>query len=135
VELLAYKYPGAEEVRDTMYQWHVEIRNGLELLLGSQQSTHIRIDLYGGPPDASTHIRIETIDNVSGDRVTWTSPEACSRGGRVDASYNANTYEYSIFEREHTLRIYDDTGTMIGTWTGVFTKEFMEDEETEQFSF
>ena len=135
VELLAYKYPGAEEVRDTMYQWHVEIRNGLELLLGSQQSTHIRIDLYGGPPDASTHIRIETIDNVSGDRVSWTSPEACSRGGHVDASYNANTYEYSIFEREHTLRVYDDTGTMIGTWTGVFTKEFMEDEDDETLPF
>lgn len=134
-ELLAYKYPGAEEVRDTMYQWHVEIRNGLEILLGSQQSSHIRVDLYGGPPDASTRIRIETTDNVSGDRISWTSPEACSRGGHVDASYNANTYEYSIFEREHTLRVYDDTGTMIGTWTGVFTKEFMEDEDDETVPF
>ena len=47
-----------------------------------------------------------------------------SRGGCVDASYNVNTFEYSIFEREYTVNAYSDDGKLIGSWTGVFTKEF-----------
>ena len=117
-------YPGAQDVKNTMYQWHVDIRNEINLLMCSQQSTHIRVYLYGGPPDASTRIRLETIDNVTGERSSWTSPEACSRGGYVDASYNVNTYEFSIFEREHTVNAYSEDGKQIGSWTGVFTKEF-----------
>jgi hypothetical protein len=117
-------YPGAQDVKNTMYQWHVVMKNEISLLMGSQQSTHIRVYLYGGPPEASTRIRLETIDNVTGDRSSWTSPEACSRGGYVDASYNVNTFEFSIFEREHTVNAYSDDGKLIGSWTGVFTKEF-----------
>ena len=123
-ELVNVGYPGAQDVKNTMYQWHVVIKNEISLLMGSQQSTHIRVYLYGGPPDASTRIRLETIDNVTGDRSSWTSPEACSRGGCVDASYNVNTFEYSIFEREYTVNAYSDDGKLIGSWTGVFTKEF-----------
>ena len=108
-----------------MYTWHVEILNGLSLLVGSQQSSHIRVNLFGGAPGASTHIRLETTDNVTGDRSSWTSSEAVARGGHVDASYNVNSYEFSIFEREHTIKVYADDGQLIGTWTGVFTKEFM----------
>ena len=124
-ELTAAGYPGSQEVRDTMYTWHVEILNGLSLLVGSQQSSHIRVNLFGGAPGASTHIRLETTDNVTGDRSSWTSSEAVARGGHVDASYNVNSYEFSIFEREHTIKVYADDGQLIGTWTGVFTKEFM----------
>ena len=123
-ELADAAYPGAQDVKNTMYQWHVVIKNEISLLMGSQQSTHIRVYLYGGPPDASTRIRLETIDNVTGDRSSWTSPEACSRGGYVDASYNVNSFEFSIFEREHTVNVYSDDGKKIGSWTGVFTKEF-----------
>ena len=123
-ELVDAGYPGAQDVKNTMYQWHVDIRNEINLLMGSQQSTHIRVYLYGGPPDASTRIRLETIDNVTGERSSWTSPEACSRGGYVDASYNVNTYEFSIFEREHTVNAYSEDGKQIGSWTGVFTKDF-----------
>ena len=118
-------YPGSKDVRDTMYTWHVEILNGISLLAGSQQSSHIRVNLFGGAPGASTHLRLETIDNVDGSSTSWTSPEAVSRGGHVDASYNVNTFEYSIFEREHTVKVYSDDGQLIGTWTGVFSKEFM----------
>lgn len=126
-ELTALGYPGADKVRSTMYTWHVEITNGLDLLMGSQQSSHIRVFLYGGDPDASTHIRLVTTDNVNGETVSWTSPETCSNGGHVDASYNANTFEYSIFEREHTIKAYADDGSLLGSWTGVFTKDFMQD--------
>ena len=124
-ELTAAGYPGSKDVRDTMYTWHVEILNGISLLAGSQQSSHIRVNLFGGAPGASTHLRLETIDNVDGSSTSWTSPEAVSRGGHVDASYNVNTFEYSIFEREHTVKVYSDDGQLIGTWTGVFSKEFM----------
>ncbi|MDO5475968.1 MAG: serine/threonine-protein kinase, partial [Eubacteriales bacterium] len=123
-ELTAAGYPGAQAVREVIYQWHVEILNGLDLLMGSQQSSHIQVNLYGGRPDASTHIRLETTDNVDGSRTSWTSSEAISRGGHVDASYNANTYEFSIFEREHTIRAYADDGQLLGSWTGIFTKDF-----------
>ena len=121
-ELTAREYPGADKVRSTIYTWHVEITNGLELLMGSQQSSHIRVFLYGGDPDASTHIRLVTTDNVNGETVSWTSPEACSNGGHVDASYNANTFEFSIFEREHTIKAYADDGSLLGSWTGVLPK-------------
>ena len=123
-ELVDAGYPGAQDVQKAMYQWHVEIKNELSLLMGSQQSTHIRVYLYGGLPDASTRIRLETIDNVTGERASWTSPEACSRGSYVDASYNVNTFEFSIFEREHTVNAYSDDGKLIGSWTGVFKKDF-----------
>ena len=123
-ELAGAGYPGAQDVKDTMYQWHVEIKNEISLLVGSQQSAHIRVYLYGGPPDASTRIKFETIDNVTGERSSWTSAEAVSRGGYADASYNVNTYEYSIFEREYTVNVYSDDGKKIGSWTGIFTKEF-----------
>ena len=123
-ELISDGYPGAQSVKETIYQWHVKIKNGLSLLMGSQQSSHIRVDLYGGAPGASTHIRLVTTDNVDGSRTSWTSPETCTRGGHVDASYNANTFEYSIFEREHTIEAYSDDGQLIGSWTGIFTKDF-----------
>lgn len=123
-ELADAGYPGAQDVKNTMYQWHVEIKNEINLLMGSQQSAHIRVYLYGGPPNGSTRIRFETIDNVTGERSSWTSQEAISRGGYADASYNVNTFEYSIFEREHTVNVYSDDGKKIGSWTGVFTKEF-----------
>ena len=123
-ELADAGYPGAQDVKNTMYQWHVEIKNEINLLMGSQQSTHIRVYLYGGPPDASTRIRLETIDNVTGESSSWTSQEAISRGAYVDASYNVNTFEFSIFEREHTVNVYSDDGKKIGSWTGVFTREF-----------
>ena len=124
-DLTAAGYPGSQDLRDTMYTWHVEILNGLSLLVGSQQSSHIRVNLFGGAPGASTHIRLETTDNVTGDRSSWISSEAVSRGGHVDASYNVNTYEYSIFEREYTVKVYTDDGQLIGTWTGVFSKDFL----------
>ena len=127
-ELLEAGYPGAEEVRNTMYQWRAETRNELNYLIGSQQSTHIRVYLYGGPPEASTRIKIVTTDNVTGEEASWRSPETCSRGGCVDATYNVDSFDYSIFEREHTLNAYSDDGNLIGTWTGIFTKDFFSDE-------
>ena len=121
-------YPGAQDVMNTMYQWHVDIRNEVNLIIGSQQSVHIRVYLYGGPPDASTCIKFETIDSVTGDRASWTSPEPTSRGGYEDAMYNIDTFEYSLFEREYTVNIYSDDGKLIGTWTGIFTKDFTIDD-------
>ena len=100
----------------------------MNYLIGSQQSTHIRVYLYGGPPEASTHIKIVTTDNVTGEEASWRSPETCSRGGCVDATYNVDSFDYSIFEREHTLNAYSDDGNLIGTWTGIFTKDFFSDE-------
>lgn len=123
-ELVAAGYPGAQDVQNTMYQWHAEIKNEVSLIVGSQQSVHIRAYLYGGRPDASTHIRFETIDNVTGAKSSWTSPETTSRDGHDDAGYSINTFEYSLFEREHTVNVYSDDGKMIGTWTGIFSKEF-----------
>lgn len=96
----------------------------MNYLIGSQQSTHIRVYLYGGPPEASTRIKIVTTDNITGEEASWRSPETCSRGGYVDATYNVNSFDYSIFEREHTLNAYSDDGNLIGTWTGIFTKDF-----------
>lgn len=126
-ELTAQGYPGADKVRSTIYTWHVEITNGLELLMGSQQSTHIRVFLYGGDPDVSTRIRLVTKDNVTGETASYTPAEAISNGGHVDATYNVNSFDFSIFEREHTVSAYADDGSLLGSWTGVFTKDFMQD--------
>ena len=87
-----------------------------------------KVHLYGGPPEASTRIKIVTTDNVTGEEASWRSPETCSRGGCVDATYNVDSFDYSIFEREHTLNAYSDDGNLIGTWTGIFTKDFFSDE-------
>ena len=126
-DLMSAGYPGAEAVRDTIYQWHAEIENGMGLLVGSQQTSHIRVKLYGGQPGASTHIRLDVTDNVTGEWDSWTSPETYSRGGQVDTGYNVDTFEYSIFEREFTLNAYSDDGKKIGTWTGVPSMEFLKD--------
>lgn len=126
-ELMDKGYPGAEQVHDTMLQWHAEIETGINYHLGSQQSAAIRVTLYGGPPDTSIHLRLDTIDNVNGEHLKWTSPDAYSRGEKMDAYYNIDTFEYSIFEREFTVNIYDESGNRIGTWTGIFPMEFLKD--------
>ncbi|MDO5133623.1 MAG: serine/threonine-protein kinase [Eubacteriales bacterium] len=126
-DLLSAGYPGAEAVRDTIYQWHTEIENGMGMLVGSQQASHMRVKLYGGQPEASTHIRIDITDNVTGEQISWKSSETCSRGGQVDANYYVDTLDYSIFEREYTLNVYSDDGKKIGTWTGVPSMEFLKD--------
>ena len=126
-ELTDKGYPGAEQVHDTMLQWHAEIETGINYHLGSQQSAAIRVTLYGGPPDTSIHLRLDTIDNVNGEHLKWTSPDAYARGEKMDAYYNIDTFEYSIFEREFTVNIYDESGNRIGTWTGIFPMEFLKD--------
>ena len=126
-ELMDKGYPGAEQVHDTMLQWHAEIETGINYHLGSQQSAAIRVTLYGGPPDTSIHLRLDTIDNVNGEHLKWTSPDAYARGEKMDAYYNIDTFEYSIFEREFTVNIYDESGNQIGTWTGIFPMEFLQD--------
>ena len=93
-----------------------------------QHRMGVEVHLYGGPPEASTRIKIVTTDNVTGEEASWCSPETCSRGGCVDATYNVDSFDYSIFEREHTLNAYSDDGNLIGTWTGIFTKDFFSDE-------
>lgn len=126
-ELTDKGYPGAEQVHDTMLQWHAEIETGINYHLGSQQSAAIRVTLYGGPPDTSIHLRLDTIDNVNGEHLKWTSPDAYARGEKMDAYYSIDTFEYSIFEREFTVNIYDESGNRIGTWTGIFPMEFLKD--------
>ena len=126
-DLLDEGYPGAEEVRDTMYQWRAQIETGVNYHLGSQQSATIRVTLYGGPPDTYIHLRLDTIDSVNGEHLKWTSPDAFTRGEKMDAYYNIDTFEYSIFEREFTVNIYDESGNQIGTWTGIFPMEFLQD--------
>ena len=126
-ELMGKGYPGAEQVHDTMLQWHAEIETGINYHLGSQQSAAIRVTLYGGPPDTSIHLRLDTIDNVNGEHLKWTSPDAYARGEKMDAYYSIDTFEYSIFEREFTVNIYDESGNRIGTWTGIFPMEFLHD--------
>ena len=126
-DLIDEGYPGAEEVRDTMYQWRAQIETGVNYHLGSQQSATIRVTLYGGPPDTYIHLRLDTIDSVNGEHLKWTSPDAFTRGEKMDAYYNIDTFEYSIFEREFTVNIYDESGNQIGTWTGIFPMEFLQD--------
>lgn len=127
--LLQAGYPGAEAVRDTMYQWHAKVETGVNLKMGSQQAADLRATLAGGPPDASTHIRFELIDHVNGYTTSWTSDESYQRSESCTAIYHIETMEYNIFEREYTVNTYADDGTRIGTWTGIIPMEFLQRKE------
>ena len=124
-ELLAADYPGADQLRDEIYQWHARIDTGLGLLVGSQQAASIQATLQGGPDGASTHITFEVTDTVTGSTSTWTSEEACKRGESTKCSYYISTMEYSIFEREYQVNVYADDGSQIGSWRGPFSDEFL----------
>jgi hypothetical protein len=108
-----------------MYEWHAKIDTGISYKIGPDQAAEIRATLYGGPKDASTHITFEVTDNVTGIVNTRTSEETCKRGENTSVSYYITTAEYSIFEREFTVRVYADDGSQIGSWTGPFNDRFL----------
>ncbi len=126
-ELVAAEYPGAREFRDKMFAWHADIETGLELMLGPNQAAAIRATLSSGPPDGTTHIRFDLIDNENGETVTWTSEEECARGESSTVYYQLTSYTVNIFEKNYTVNVYSDDGALIGSWSGCFSQDFLKD--------
>ena len=126
-ELSAAEYPGAREFRDKMYAWHAEIETGLELMLGPNQAAAIRATLSSGPPNSTTHIRFDLVDNENGGTFNWTSEEECARGESSTVYYQLTSYTENIFEKNYTVNVYSDDGALIGSWSGCFSQEFLKD--------
>jgi hypothetical protein len=110
-----------------MFAWHAEIETGLELMLGPNQAAAIRATLSSGPPDGTTHIRFDLIDNENGGTVTWTSEEECARGESSTVYYQLTSYTVNIFEKNYTVNVYSDDGALIGSWSGCFSQDFLKD--------
>ncbi len=125
-ELIKADYPGAARLKEVMYAWHAEIDTGVDYLVGSEQSALVRATLYGGPSEGNTHIRFELIDLESKNTYNWTSEEKYGRGESCTAYYQVNSIAENIFEKEHTVNIYVDDGTQVGSWTGCFSMNFLE---------
>ncbi len=120
-------YPGTGQLENEISKWHAQIDTGVQYKIGSEQAASIRATLYGGPEGASTHVTFEVTDTVTGSVSTWTSEETCKRGEKTSANYYISTFEYSIFEREYTVRVYADDGSQIGSWAGHFKDDFLRD--------
>ena len=126
-DLVEADYNDSVAVRSAMYSWRAEIETGLNYLVGAEQSAAIRATLFGGPPDGTTHIQFELIDLATGDTYNWTSEDVYHRGESNTASYQVSSLQESIFDKEYTVNIYNDDGDQIGSWTGVFSKDFLKD--------
>ena len=118
-------YAGTDALRNEVYTWHAEIQNGVEVSIGAYQAVEVRATLYGGPPDGSTTVRFEIIDHVNGRSSSWSDGEEYSRGQKPSSTYYKDDISWNLFEREHTVNVYDGNGRKIGTWTGQFSLEFL----------
>ena len=126
-DLVGADYNDSANVRSIMYTWRAKIETGLNYLVGAEQSAAIRATLFGGPPDGTTHIQFELIDLATGDIYNWTSEDLYHRGESNTASYQVSSLQESIFDKEYTVNVYNDDGDQIGSWTGVFSKDFLKD--------
>lgn len=126
-ELVGADYNDSYAVRSVMYTWRAEIETGLNYLVGAEQSAAIRVTLRGGPPDGATHIQYELIDLATGDTYNWTTEDVYHRGESYTASYQVSNLHESIFDKQYTVNIFCDDGEQIGSWTGVFSKDFLKD--------
>lgn len=127
-ELLAAGYPGAEKLSEKIYTWHAKVETGMSYMIGAEQGAEVRATLSGGPPDGSTHIRFELIDQENGTTYDWTSEVACKRGESYSAYYRVSSLDENIFEKKFTVNIYADDGSKIGSFSGCFSMEFLPDE-------
>ncbi len=124
--LEAAEYPGTDAVRDEMYTLHAKIETGMNYLVGSEQSAYIRATLFGGEPDASTHLKFEVIDLKYGASYSWTSDEKIARGENCLAAYQTTSLTENIFEKEFKVNVYADDGACVGSWQGTFSMEFLD---------
>lgn len=92
--------------------------------IGGMQATNITAYVQGGPPDGSIILTFEIIDSVTGQHTRWSGSDPVKRGGEESVYYSKDTLEYDLFDREHTVRVYGDDGSLLTTWTGKFKKSF-----------
>lgn len=123
-ELVEAAYPDAAGLRDVIYTWHVSLHDEVSYSIGGMQATNITAYVQGGPPDGSVILTFEIIDSVTGQHTRWSGSDPVKRGGEESVYYSKDTLEYDLFDREHTVRVYGDDGSLLTTWTGKFKKSF-----------
>ena len=74
-----------------------------------------------------TDIIVDLVDNENGGTFNWTSEEECARGESSTVYYQLTSYTENIFEKNYTVNVYSDDGTLIGSWSGCFSQEFLKD--------
>ena len=58
-KLLANGYEGAEALQQEMTKWRAEVTLTVSYSLGANQGAVVNADLYGGPEDGETYVRID----------------------------------------------------------------------------
>ena len=126
-ELAKAGYPGADQLRDRFNTWLAEIDTGVVYQIGAEQCAAVRATLVRGPLNGSTRLRFELTDLETGMHYTYVSEEKVSRGENYSTYYTTSSLTENIFEKRHSVEIYADDGSKIGSWSGQFAEEFLSD--------